>query len=180
MYEDVKMTVAYRLAGIRLVVLMVAHVITVALICTSFAACASTSVHIATVLPTATHVSVALSTDFTDYHAGQAIGVTVSNAAPVAYFAIDTHSACTIVTLQELVRGQWVSVMPCLTGQPPHVLVIASRSSVPYALAPGNASGNPNAWDPGTYRIALAYGARSDGLDANSHLVYSAGFFVSG
>lgn len=141
-------------------------------------ACATTARSTAIVIPTATSANIIVTTDFTTYHAGQAIGVSVRNVSPSAYFATDAHTACTIVTLQQSLRGQWVSLMPCQSGQSAHVLLIAVHSTVPYTLAPGNAAGNPNAWAPGVYRIALAFGLRPDGSDAGDHVVYSAGFTV--
>lgn len=129
------------------------------------------------VLPTATQSSVALTTDFSAYEPGQAIGVTVRNSGKQTYFAADNHSECTVLQLQQLVRGVWTDIMPCAAGEQPNLLQIRPGLGVPYTLAPGNAHDSPNAWDPGTYRVALALGAKADGSDMST-MVYSAGFTV--
>ena len=129
------------------------------------------------VLPTATAQSVTLTTDFTTYSASQAIGVTVTNGSKRAYFAPDNHSECTVLQLQEQVRGVWTDVMSCNTGQPVTVLQVTPGPGVPYTLAPGNAKGNPNAWDPGVYRVALLLGTKADGSNLTT-AVYSAGILI--
>lgn len=128
-------------------------------------------------VPTATRSSITLTTDFPSYSASQAIGVTVHNGTSTTYYAADNHSECTIIQLQERVHGAWVDMMPCSTGQQPNVLAVPNGSSVPYTLAPGNAHDSPNAWDPGTYRVALTLGTNADGSNLST-LVYSAGFVV--
>lgn len=140
------------------------------------AGCGSTHITVVTV-PTATHLSVTLTTDFASYSVSQAIGVTVTNAGKRALYAVDNHTQCTILQLQEQVRGAWTDIMPCNTGQPVNVLEVAPGSGVPYTLAPGNAHGNPNAWDPGVYRVALLLGTKADGSNLTTS-VYSAGFVI--
>lgn len=131
----------------------------------------------AAVVPTATQFSVALTTDFPSYSASQAIGVTVMNNAKHAYYAVDTHTECTFLQLQEQIRGVWTNILPCNTGQQADVLEIAPGASVPYTLAPGNAHDSPNAWDPGVYRVAVLLGTKADGSNLTTS-VYSAGFQV--
>lgn len=131
----------------------------------------------AVVLPTATRSSVAITTDFASYSVSQAIGVTVMNSAKVAYYGADNHTECTVLQLQEQVRGVWTDILPCATGQQADVLEIAPGAGVPYTLAPGNAHDSPNAWDPGVYRVALLFGAKADGSNLTT-TVYSAGFQI--
>ena len=128
-------------------------------------------------VPTATKLSVTLTTDFATYSVSQAIGVTVTNAGQRALYAVDNHTECTVLQLQEQVRGVWTTIMPCDTGQPVNVLEVAPGPGVPYTLAPGNAPGNPNAWDPGVYRVALLLGNTADGSDLTT-AAYSAGFVI--
>lgn len=130
------------------------------------------------VLPTGTSLSVTLTTDARIYRAVQPIGVTVQNASGTTYYVTDTHSSCTIVQLQQLVAGAWQAVLPCTTGQPPQILALPPHASQPFTLAPGNASGNPNAWSPGVYRIALSLSAHTDG-SGQPTMVYSNGIQVT-
>ncbi len=142
------------------------------------AACGTTAHSKPIVLPTGTTLSVTLTTDARVYKVAQPIGVTVHNTSATAYFMTDGHSACTTVQLQQLVSAVWQNVLPCDTGQQPQLLQLAPHSSQPFTLAPGNAPGNPNAWAPGVYRVALTLSQRSD-LSGQTLQVYSDGIQVA-
>lgn len=129
-------------------------------------------------LPTGTTFSVLLTTDRNHYGINQPIGVTVQNTSATTYYAADSQSACTIVQLQQLIKSDWQNVMPCTTGQSPTVLLIAPRSSVPLTFAPGNTNDDPNAWQPGTYRVALPVLTKPDSSGPMIQ-IYSAAFQVS-
>lgn len=130
------------------------------------------------VLPTATSLSVIVTTDKLAYQVAQPMGVTVQNAGGSVYYVTDNHTACTIVQLQQLIAGAWQNVLSCSTGQPPHILEMPPHSSQPFTLAPGNATNNPNAWAPGVYRVALSLSTHPDG-SGQPILVYSSGFQVA-
>jgi hypothetical protein len=120
-----------------------------------------------------------LATDRAGYGVSQPIGVTVQNSGATGYYAQDGHSACTILELQQLVRGKWLDEMPCTSSQPPNLLVVAPHSSVPFTFAPGNARGDPNSWALGIYRVAMVL--RTAPTDAvNIIQVYSTAFQVAG
>ncbi len=130
-------------------------------------------------LPTGTAQSVIITTDRPSYRSSEPIGVTIQNSSAAGYYAFDNHSVCTIIQLQERLHGAWQDVLPCVNGPPPRVLQIAPHASFPLTLAPGNALGDVNAWQPGVYRIALTYGTKADASDASTQS-YSAGFQIGG
>jgi hypothetical protein len=130
-------------------------------------------------LPTGTSFSVSVTTDRAYYGINQPIGVTLQNTSATSYYAADGKSACTIVELQELIKGAWQDEMPCATGQAPTILLIAPHTSVPFTLAPGNARDDPNSWQPGTYRVALVLLTKPD-PSGSTVQIFSAAFQVSG
>jgi hypothetical protein len=165
----------------RLTSLVVSRVATMALIGASLiglSACGTSAHPTVLVLPTATNLAVILTTDRPLYHVAQPIGVNIQNQSASAYYALDNHSSCTVVQLQERLQGSWVDVMPCSAGAQGHALEIAPKLSFPLTLAPGNAPDNANAWQPGVYRLALTYGTKADGSGATA-LCFSVGFQVT-
>jgi hypothetical protein len=141
------------------------------------AACGSKSTAKPVFLPTGSTSSLVLSADRATYGASDPIGVTLHNTGGQAYYALDGHSACTILRLQQQVGGSWQDVMPCTNGQPAKVLQIAPRSSVPFTFAPGNARGDPNAWTAGVYRVAVDVRTSASGSGPTA-TIFSAGFQV--
>lgn len=146
----------------------------------SIAGCGAPRQHVQqTPLPTATTLSVRIATDRSQYGISRPIGVTVQNTSGTTYYATDGHSACTIVQLQQLVKGVWQDMMPCASGQTPNVLTVAPRLSEPFTLAPGNNPNDANAWTPGIYRVALSANAKPDNTGQEIQ-AYSAAFQVIG
>jgi hypothetical protein len=131
--------------------------------------------------PTATGGALNLTTDKRTYAVHDPIGVTVANTGGGDLYARDGRSACTFVQLQRYDTGkaQWVSVDGCSQAETsPRPLVIHGGMSEPFTLAPGSPS-DPNAWEPGLYRVGCAYGANPDG-STGEQIAYSAGFTISG
>lgn len=130
--------------------------------------------------PTATTGSIQVTVDRTTYIASQAIGVTVSNAASKTdYYALTGKSVCTYIQLQQYnsTTKTWDPVDGCQNTDQPRVLQIPHAASIPYTLAPQSPA-NQNQWNPGTYRIALAYTTDSTG-STGMQTAYSPGFTIS-
>ncbi|HEX6122271.1 MAG TPA: hypothetical protein VFY89_03880 [Ktedonobacterales bacterium] len=131
------------------------------------------------VIPTATAGQLRLSTDRATYSVSQPIGITVSNTSGNNYYALTGHSACTFLQMQryDSAHKQWNDVNACGDGAPAQVLLIRGHMSEPLSLAPG-ATPSANTWQPGTYRIALSYSAKSDGT-SDPQVAYSQGFTIA-
>jgi hypothetical protein len=130
--------------------------------------------------PTATSGDVTLTPDRTSYGAHQAIGVTVTNNGKAGYYAKDGLSACTYLQLEfyDTSRKAWVAVDGCSSPNPPQVRLLAPSTSLPFTLAPGDASNDPNAWVPGIYRVSLRFGTAVDG-SGTLVVAYSSGFQIT-
>ncbi len=142
----------------------------------SLSACSGGSGGVAP-LPTATAGAVQIAVSRTQFATHDPIGVTISNTSDHTYYAVDGRSGCTFLQLQEFnsAKHAWVNVLGC-TGVNPNPLEISPRLTEPFTFAPTSTS-DPNAWDPGTYRIVLAYGTSADGSDAST-FAFSAGFTI--
>jgi hypothetical protein len=129
-------------------------------------------------MPTATAGEIRLQTDRTSYSTHTPIGVTITNAGAKDYYARDGRSGCTIIQLQRYddAKGQWNSVFGCPPGPSPRIVIVPKGIGERFTLAPGS-SADPNAWQPGTYRIAAAYSANADAA-TGEQVVYSAGFTI--
>jgi hypothetical protein len=130
-------------------------------------------------IPTATSGDIRLAADRSRYSVSEPIGVTLSNVSGTNYFATTGRSACTFLQLEQW-EGQakgWTPVDPCTTNDPTQSLLITTGVQEPFSLAPGSHS-NPNAWQPGTYRVSLSYSAQSDGV-TGAKIAYSSGFTIS-
>lgn len=141
-------------------------------------ACSNNSLN-SKALPTATAGGIRVAVGQTQYGVNDPVGVTVTNTTSnQTYFAISGRSGCTFLQLQlyNATEKSWVSVFGC-PGANPTPLEITPQLSEPFTLAP-NSSSNPNAWDPGTYRVALLYSINSDGI-SNPIVAYSAAFAVA-
>jgi hypothetical protein len=143
-------------------------------------ACSSRTTKNQIVPPTPTSGDVALTLSEATYTSHQPIGVMVSNKSKTSYFAKTGLSACTYLQLEfyDTTKKAWIAVDGCTAAQTPHMLLLSPASSLPFTLAPGDSSNDPNAWLPGVYRVSLRYGTASDG-SGNSTVVYSTGFKVS-
>jgi hypothetical protein len=129
-------------------------------------------------LPTATTGSIQIAVGQAQYGVNDPVGVMVTNTSSnQTYYAVSGRSGCTFLQLQQYsaTKESWVSVFGC-PGANPTPLEITPELSEPFTLAP-NSSSNPNAWDPGTYRVALLYSTNSDGT-SNPIVAYSAAFTV--
>ncbi|MGO8950572.1 MAG: hypothetical protein ACLQUY_23550 [Ktedonobacterales bacterium] len=142
----------------------------------SLAACSSTSVT-SKLLPTATAGDIKILVSQTQFNVSDPVGVTVTNTSNQTFYAVNGRSGCTFLQLQELdtAKNSWVSVSGCPAASPTP-LAITPQLSEPFTLAP-NSPSNENAWDPGTYRVALLYSASSDG-SSSPLLAFSAAFTV--
>lgn len=132
----------------------------------------------AQVVPTATKGNVVITLDRDSYGPSQPFGVTVTNNGKKNYYAVDSHSTCTILEVQIYLpdKKQWATLDPCLSGATPRPILLKADQAVPYTFAPLSAS-DPNAWAPGTYRVMLAYSANADGT-TDAAVAYSRGFTV--
>jgi hypothetical protein len=140
-------------------------------------ACSNNSLN-SNALPTATTGGIRIAVGQTQYGVSDPVGVTVTNTTSnQIYFAVSGRSGCTFLQLQQYSTSKksWVSVFGCPGGNPTP-LEITPQLSEPFTLAP-NSSSNPNAWDPGTYRVALLYSTSSDGV-SKPVVAYSAAFTV--
>jgi hypothetical protein len=128
-------------------------------------------------LPTATAGAIQIAVNQKQLAAHDPIGVTITNTSDKTYFAVDGRSACTFLQLQEFnsAKKAWVNVVGC-TNVNPTPLEISPRLTEPFTLAPTSTS-DPNAWDPGTYRIVLAYGTNAAGSDTST-FAFSSGFTI--
>ncbi|GEM_PF-941377 len=143
----------------------------------SLSACSSSPTS-AVAVPTATSGDIQITVDRTHYDTHTPVGVTVTNTSSNTYYALTGRSGCTFLQMQEYDTSKktWVNVFGCATPNP-IPLKISSKLSEPFTLAP-NSPNDPNSWDPGLYRVALAYGTQADGSNANLY-AYSPGFQIS-
>ena len=141
--------------------------------------CASTNVP-SGFRPTATTAQIVVAVDQTAHTTHTPIGVTLANTGTAVYYGLDGRSGCTLIQLQRLDTdsGHWVSVDGCSPTQTARVLEIPALVTEPFTLPPGSSS-DPNAWQPGLYRVATAYSPNPDGISGES-AAYSAGFRISG
>lgn len=145
-----------------------------------FSACSSATTSRAVTGVTATTGPIVLTTNRPSYTTGDAVGVTVTNVSKSSFYTQDGKSSCTIVQLQRFdsVSGVWKPADPCNGAQAARALLIAEHSSIPFTLAPTSAS-DVNAWEPGTYRVAVFYTTRADGVSATQE-AHSAAFTITG
>lgn len=132
----------------------------------------------AVVQPTATKMTVEITLQNTRYEVSEPLGILIKNTGSTDVYALDGQAACTILQLQQYVlqTKSWVKIDRCLDTVQPHVLVLHPGMSEPFTLAPGSAS-DPNAWEPGVYRIAITFSKQSDGASA-AQVAYSQGFTI--
>ncbi len=142
----------------------------------SFSACSGTSVT-AKPLPTATTGAIQIAVSQTEFTVSQPVGVNVTNTSNNTYYSVSGRTACTFLQLQELdtAKNAWVNVYGCPAANPTP-LQITQHISEPFTLAPSSPS-NQNAWDPGTYRVAVAYSTSSDG-SSSPMVAFSAAFTI--
>jgi hypothetical protein len=132
-------------------------------------------------MPTATPGEVTLTLDRSAYTPNLPFGITLKNNAKTTFYAYDGRTGCTFLELQEFVaaKGAWTPVNLCTTGDPPKPFAIPGSVSEPFTFAPGNAPGDANSWQDGTYRVVLTYNTQQDGT-GTSQIVYSQGVVVQG
>ena len=129
--------------------------------------------------PSATSGALRLATDHIAYAMTTPIGVTVTNTGGSDLYALDGRSGCAIIQLQryDSSSGKWNSVVGCSQATSPRVNRIAAGEIVPFTLGP-TSSADPNKWDRGLYRVAVAFSANPDAT-TNGQLAFSAGFTIS-
>ena len=116
--------------------------------------------------------------DHSAYGVSDPIGVTVSNVSKDLYYTIDGKSACTMLELQQYdsAKKQWAMVSGCTIAEPLNALQMPAGISEPFSLTPGSSS-NEDAWQSGTYRVAVLYSANPDGK-TDAQTAYSATFAI--
>lgn len=126
----------------------------------------------------ATTGPVVVTTDLASYPTGQVIGVLVTNGSATNYYTRDGKSGCSVVQLEQYNSGtgKWTNVDPCVGASAIQTLTIAPSTGVPYTLAP-NSPADVNAWQAGTYRVAVLYSTAGDGA-TNAQEAHSAAFTV--
>ena len=129
--------------------------------------------------PSATSGALRLTTDHSAYGLDTPIGVTVTNAGATDVYALDGRSGCAIIQLQQYNSStrQWNSVVGCAQATSPRPDRITTGAAIPFTLAP-TSSADPNKWDRGLYRVAVAYSANSDAT-TGGQIAFSAGFTIS-
>lgn len=129
--------------------------------------------------PSATSGALRLTTDHSAYGLDTPIGVTVTNAGATDVYALDGRSGCAIIQLQQYDSStrQWTSVVGCTQATSPRPDRITAGAATPFTLAP-TSSADPNKWDRGLYRVAVAYSANSDAT-TDGQIAFSAGFTIS-
>ena len=112
----------------------------------------------------ATSGPITIATNLTTYTINDAVGVTVSNTAPTDYFANSGKSECTIIQVERYVssRGVWAPVDTCQSQDGAQTFAIAQHSQQQFTFTP-TSSADPNAWQPGLYRVILMYSSNTDG-----------------
>jgi len=151
--------------------------LTVALVL--FSACASTTTKLPVVGTAATTGPISVTTNLSTYTSGEPIGATVTNSSKSDYYTQNGKSSCTMVQLEQYnaKTSAWTPVDSCNGSQPTQTLAIAEGTSVPYTLAPASTT-DPNAWQPGTYRVAVQYTTQVDGV-TNPQEAHSAAFTIT-
>jgi hypothetical protein len=104
--------------------------------------------------------------------------VTVTNAGATDVYALDGRSGCAIIQLQRYNSStrQWNSVVGCTQATSPRPDRISAGIAIPFTLAP-TSSADPNKWDRGLYRVAVAYSANTDAT-TGGQIAFSAGFTI--
>ena len=145
-----------------------------------FSACSSGASSHPITGATATTGPIVVTTNLASYTTGDAVGAIVTNSSKSNFYAQDGKSACTIVQLEkyDATSGEWKHVDLCNGSQATQVLMLAENSSVPYTLAPTSTS-DVNAWDAGTYRVAVVYSTAADGATGVQE-AHSAAFTING
>lgn len=112
----------------------------------------------------ATTGPVVVSTNLSAYTISDAIGVTVTNDSPTDYYAASGKSACVIIQLERYntLKAAWEPVDGCASQEQDQAFAIAKNSQQQFTLAPVS-SADPNAWQPGLYRVTLMYSTNPDG-----------------
>jgi hypothetical protein len=128
--------------------------------------------------PSATSGALRLTTDHSAYGLASPIGVTVTNAGATDVYALDGRSGCAIIQLQRYNSStrQWNSVVGCTQATSPRPDRISAGIAIPFTLAP-TSSADPNKWDRGLYRVAVAYSANTDAT-TGGQIAFSAGFTI--
>lgn len=144
------------------------------------AGCASANTATNSPLQRPTAQDIRLATDHSSYTTHAPIGIALTNAGQVTYYALDGRSGCTLAQLQvfDASHKAWVSTSGCAGGGKPRSLAIPAGIREPFTLAPGSSS-DPNAWQPGTYRVAVAFSSNPDGTSAQI-IAASASFVIRG
>ena len=131
-------------------------------------------------LPTATKATVTITMQNLEFETSEPLGILVKNTGSADVYAVDGLSGCTVLQLQQYDSDKktWVAADRCHETVQPRALVIRKGMSEPFTLAP-TSSGDPNAWDSGSYRIALTFTTHADGK-TSTQTAYSPGFTISG
>jgi hypothetical protein len=129
--------------------------------------------------PTATAGDLRITTDHSTYSLISPIGVSVTNTGKADLYSLDGRSACAITQLQryDTATRAWISLNGCSQAASPRVNRIVAGSTTPFTLAP-TSSPDPNKWERGLYRVAVAFSANPDAT-TDMQTAFSVGFSVS-
>jgi hypothetical protein len=121
---------------------------------------------------------VRITLDHSAYGVNDPLGITVSNTGDRVFYAVDGKSACTFMQLQKYDSGkkQWATIDACTIAYSPHPLQMPAGIAEPFSLAPGSPS-DQNAWETGTYRVAVVYSENADGT-TGAQTAYSPEFAI--
>lgn len=129
--------------------------------------------------PTATNLTIEITLQKANYGVNEPVGVVIKNNGKSDVYALDGQASCTILQLQQFdaQKHDWVRIDTCQDNTPAHTLAIHAGMSEPFTLAPGSTA-DPNSWATGSYRIALSFSAKPDGV-SSAQVAYSQGFTIT-
>ena len=131
--------------------------------------------------PTVPASGITITTDRVQYTSTERLNVTVTNHSSADIYAYDTQAGCSILSLEQLVNGQWgalqTPVARCPLGRPAMPVRVAAGATYHASIGAGYLNPNVGSFPVGTYRLALHY-SPSPTLEAGGTTVYSAPFTV--
>ena len=113
------------------------------------------------------------------YSASGTVVVTIHNGLSQTIYVADHQSNCSIVSLQQLVGGQWQQVGTCRIMTLTRLNPLAAGSTTQVSLTPGGGQFATGAWAAGTYRIVLRYTTGTGTSATAGGTVVSAQFTIS-
>lgn len=139
-------------------------------------AAGSTCQNAASTAPTINQGLVTIATDHGAYAASAGIAVTVTNKTSTTIYAFDHQAGCTVLALQQQVKGEWVAANQHIAGCGIESVsaLVALAPNQPYTATIHAGPMGPVAWPAGTYRLALTYfTSQADATQGHGTIVYS-------